>query len=391
MATRTPRWVLLAAVVLVAINLRAVITSVPPVVLQIQDSLGLGDVAIGLLTTLPVLCMGLFALAVPSVAARFGRQQTVWAALALLFIAMAMRFAGYVPGVLQVSVVIGGIGIAFAAGLVPGIVREQMPESIGRATGVWSAAMFTGAALGAALTVPLASLLGSWQEALGAWCIPAAIAFVVWTIVERPYRRTRDDAPARVRLQSLPWRSGPAWALTAYMALNSIVFYSAVAWIAPSLEERGWSASTSGWLFGLFAAAQIAGGLLLAPLSHRLQRRRAFFVFLICLDIPVLLLLGFAPGFLTAAVLFVFGMAHSGAFAVSLSMLSEFSADAAASARLTAMAFFVTYVLAAFGPALSGVVLARTDSWAAVYSFLAIVAVFQIPSIWPLRRGLVIA
>ena len=191
MATRTPRWVLLAAVVLVAINLRAVITSVPPVVLQIQDSLGLGDVAIGLLTTLPVLCMGLFALAVPSVAARFGRQQTVWAALALLFIAMAMRFAGYVPGVLQVSVVIGGIGIAFAAGLVPGIVREQMPESIGRATGVWSAAMFTGAALGAALTVPLASLLGSWQEALGAWCIPAAIAFVVWTIVERPYRRTQ--------------------------------------------------------------------------------------------------------------------------------------------------------------------------------------------------------
>lgn len=391
MTRATPKWVLLSAIALVAANLRPVITSVPPVALRIQEGLGLGEVALGLLTTLPVFCMGLFAIAVPAIAGRVGRQRTVWLALAVLTVAMASRLAGSVPGVLQVSAVVGGVGIALAAGLVPGIVREQLPHDVGSATGSWSAAMFTGAAVGAAVTVPLASLLGSWEEALAFWAVPAALAWLVWTIVERPYRPLHETARVHVPIRQLPWRDRHAWALTTYLTLNSVVFYSAIAWIAPSLEERGWSAASSGWLFGIFAAAQIVGGLLMPRLSHRATRQRAFFIVLICIDIPVLLVLGFTPGFLTPVTLFVFGMAHSGAFAVGLSMLSSLAADPAASARLTAMAFFITYVVAAFGPTLSGAVLALTDSWAAVYVVLAIIAIFQIPSVLPLRRGVVIA
>ncbi|MFM8774927.1 MAG: CynX/NimT family MFS transporter, partial [Actinomycetota bacterium] len=220
-ATATPRWLVLTALALVAVNLRTLLTSIPAVTIDIQAATGWSDVAIGLLTTVPVIFMGAVALIVPTVAARLGRTQTVWLALAVLAFAAGIRWWATLPGVLPVSVVLAGTGIALASGLVPSIVREQLPDAIGASTGLWTSVMFTGATLGAALTVPLAQLTGSWQAALALWAVPAALAFVVWAFVETPWRRTRDPAISRVRLSSLPWRSPIAWSLTAYMAINS--------------------------------------------------------------------------------------------------------------------------------------------------------------------------
>jgi hypothetical protein len=63
---RTPaamprRWLLVAGLVLVALNLRPALTSVSPVLADIRATLGLSATGAGLLTTLPVLCLGLFA------------------------------------------------------------------------------------------------------------------------------------------------------------------------------------------------------------------------------------------------------------------------------------------------------------------------------------------
>ena len=76
--------------------------------------------------------------------------------------------------------------------------------------------------------------------------------------------------------------------------------------------------------------------------------------------------------------------------AIALAMLSEYSRDAASSARLTAMAFSVTFLVAALGPLLTGVVLQWSGSWAVVYVLLAIVCAGQLPPIIRLRRGIII-
>ena len=386
----TPRWVVLTAIALVAVNLRTLLTSIPAVTVDIQAATGWSDVAIGLLTTVPVIFMGAVALIVPSVAARVGRTQTVWLALAVLAFAAGIRWWATVPGVLPLSVVLAGTGIALAAGLVPSIVREQVPDAIGASTGLWTATMFTGATLGAALTVPLAELTGSWQAALALWAVPAAIAFIAWAIVERPWQRDRSAAITRVRLSSLPWRSPVAWALTAYMAINSVVFYGAVAWIAPSLDERGWDAAESGWLFGLFSFAQIVGGFSLPWLTQHLPGRRLVWVLTVIVTVVCLVVFAIDPSLATPLTLFLFGMANSGGFAMSLGMLSEFAPDGAASARLTAMAFTVTYLVAALGPTIAGGILQVSGSWVAVFLVLAVIALAQLPAIVPLRKGAVI-
>jgi CP family cyanate transporter-like MFS transporter len=65
------QWLLLA-LILVAFNLRPPLTSVPTVASDIRADLGYGTVALGALTTLPILAMGGLAFLVPGFAAKFG-------------------------------------------------------------------------------------------------------------------------------------------------------------------------------------------------------------------------------------------------------------------------------------------------------------------------------
>lgn len=377
----------LLALALVAPNLRIALSSVPAVVADIQAETGWSDAVIGLLTTIPVLCMGAFALVVPRLAGRIGRARTVSLALGLLAVTLAARLFADHPGVLPVSAFLAGVGIALAAGLVPGVVREQVPDSVGAATGLWTSTMMIGAALGGALTVPIALALDSWTAALAVWAVPAVIALIAWTLVERGHDR---EPPVTVRLADLPWRHRTAWALTAYLALNSIVFYTALAWIAPAYVDRGWSQEDAGLLLGLFTASQILAAFTLPALAERISRRRTLYAAAILLVSASLLVMAFAPALAPVVVVFVFGFMLGAGFAMALALLSEFATDAAGSARLTAMAFFVTYLAAAGGPFAAGWLLDRFSSWSLVFALLALVAAAQLLTVPALRRGVVV-
>jgi CP family cyanate transporter-like MFS transporter len=384
--TATPSWMVLTAVSLVAVNLRPVISSLPTVAIDIVEVTGWNSATIGVLTTIPVLCMGLFALAVPALAMHFGRKRLVIFALIALTAATLLRAVEAVPELLFLSAFLAGVGIAFAAGLIPGIVREQLPHSIGKANSTWTASLASGAALGGALTVPLALWLGSWSLALALWAVPALIALAFWLFVER--KSTAHDRPTViVRLRELPWRNKIAWALALNMTCNSIIYYSSLAWIAPSYEARGWTQENAGWLFGLFTISQVVAAFLLAGLAVRINHRRALFVVIIGLASISLFTIAWLPDLAPGLVLLIFGFVLSGSFAMTLGLLSEYSRDSASAARLTAMVFFITYTIAAAGPLIAGTLLDFFDSWSLVFTFLGGAALLQLLTVIPLRRG----
>jgi CP family cyanate transporter-like MFS transporter len=386
-----PRWLVLTALVLVAANLRIVLASVPAVETEIASATGWSSAAIGSLTMLPVLCMGAFALIVPRLARRIGRRHTVALALALITGALAIRLAALVPGVLHLSALVAGIGIALAAGLVPSIVREQLPRAVGVATGMWTAAMMIGAMAGGALTAPLAQLTGSWQVALASWALPAALALVVWWLVEEQGQPIREDvadsARPAVRIRELPWRDGRAWALTLWLTCNSIVFYTTLAWLAPSYADRGWTLNEAGLLFGLFSITQVAGALIFPTLAERIPRPRLLYAAAVLLTALAIATIGWAPDAATLLVVSVLGITLGATFAMGLALLSSWAPDAAASARLTAMAFSVTYLVSASGPLIAGILLDARDSWPLVYSLLAVACLAQLATVPALRRG----
>jgi MFS transporter, CP family, cyanate transporter len=382
-----PRWLVLTALSLVALNLRIALSSVPTVTADIQAATGWSSAAIGALTTIPVVCMGAFALLVPRIAERIGRRHTVALALLMLTVALAMRLAATVPGVLPVSVFLAGVGIALAAGLVPKVVREQLPHNVGAATGLWTAAMMSGAALGGALTVPIAEATGSWTLALAIWAVPAAIALVVWWVVERGREAHTRDPAATVRIRELPWRDRRAWSLTLYLTMNSIVFYTALAWLAPSFVDRGWTQADAGFLLGVFTASQIVAALFMPWLAERAPARRLLYAATVAVVLVTVLAVGWIPSTLTVLVVVLFGAALGGGFAMGLALLSEYATDGNASTRLTAMAFSVTYLTASLGPLIAGALLDAYDSWGAVFAMLAIACGVQFATIPALRRS----
>lgn len=84
-------WLLLLGLVLVALNLRPALSSMAPLLGQVSDSLGLSASQAGLLTTLPVLCLGLFAPLAPILARRFGSERVVLGILLTLACGILLR------------------------------------------------------------------------------------------------------------------------------------------------------------------------------------------------------------------------------------------------------------------------------------------------------------
>lgn len=110
---------LLAAVLLVALNHRPGVASIAPLLENIRADLELSHTAAGLLTTLPVLCMGLFPLAAARFAERLGLERALFAGLVLLALATAARLAGINPVVLFASALLIGVAVAVNQTLAP--------------------------------------------------------------------------------------------------------------------------------------------------------------------------------------------------------------------------------------------------------------------------------
>ena len=382
---------LVTAIFLAALNLRAALASVPPLVHTIQDDLGLSSAAAGLLTTVPVLCMGLFAPVSQRLAHRVGREATVAVALGLLVAGLLLRLGGGSFPVLLVSTLLPGIGIALCGTVLPGIVKEFFPRRSGAMTGVYLLAMMVGATAASALAVPVADALGSWQRSLAVWSGLAVVGLAGWLpVLRRVNDRDEpadDAATASAGRVALPWRSGTARLMAGFMAMQSLGFYTQLAWIPPSYEARGWSARDAGLLLAVWSIVQLASGVGGPALADRVRDRRPLVGGAVLLTVIGTLGIAAAPTAAPWLWVSLMGLGQGAGFSLGLVKLVDYAPTPAASARLSAMVFLFSYSLASTGPFLFGAVRDATDSFAIPFGALVVVAVVQLVLTPRLRPG----
>lgn len=181
--------VLAVTLVLMAVNLRAAVASVGPVLRELQLDLGMSDTLAGVLTTLPVVCFGAFGLLAGRFGRRVGTEPALVIALVLMTVGPVVRSLAPNAAWLLAASLVPLVGIAIGNVLAPVLVKAWFPDEVGRMTGWYSMAIAVGTALNAALTVPLASAFGGWRVGLGAWAIPAGLALLPWVEVARQRRR----------------------------------------------------------------------------------------------------------------------------------------------------------------------------------------------------------
>jgi CP family cyanate transporter-like MFS transporter len=378
---------LLLAIFLVAMNLRAALASLPPLIGTVQHDLGLSGASAGLLTMLPVLCMGLFAPVAQRLGHRVGREATVAIALLALLAGLLLRLAGGVFAVLLVSSLLAGIGIALAGTVLPGIVKEFFSDRPGVVTGVYLVAMMVGATAASALSVPLADALGSWQRSLATWSALAVVGLLAWLPVLRSVNDRADADEERPPTAALPWGSSTAWLLAAFLAMQSLGFYTQLAWISPAYEDRGWSPRDAGLLLALWSIVQLASGMAGPALADRVRDRRPLVAICVACTVTGLVGITLAPEAAPVLWVSILAIGQGGGFALGLVKLVDYAPTPAASARLTGMAFLMSYSTASLGPLAFGAVHDATGSFTTPFAVLTAVAVAQLFLIPRLRPG----
>jgi len=355
---RTAGWLTVLGVLLLALNLRAAIAGLAPLLPDVQVDLGLSRVMAGLLTTLPVLC---FAVLSPF-AALLGRRVGIELALLLAMLGiLAGALVRTVTGAawMLAGTAIIGAGIAVANVLVPSIVKQDFPEREGLMTGLSTAALTGGAALAAAVTAPLAHSAGlGWRGSLLVVGGFAAVAAVVWL----PQLRNHHVAPLVPISGGRVLRSPVTWQLATFMGMQSMTYYAVLAWLPALLVEKGFSAAGAGWALGLFNLLGIATSVLVPALAPRRRDQRGLGLLTCGWWAAGLLGLLIAPELylLWAALM---GIAQGAGIGLAFALIVLRAPNPESARDLSGTVQAVGYLLGAGGPLVMGLLRDSSGGW----------------------------
>ncbi|SNR49375.1 MFS transporter, CP family, cyanate transporter [Haloechinothrix alba] len=357
------------AVVLVALNLRPAITSVGPVLGQARDGLGASATWAGLLTTIPGLCFALAGLAAPALARRAGTTAAVALSMTVLACGLLARVLGGPVLVLAGTMVATG-GIALANVLVPVVVKSSFPARIGLMTGMYTAALQGGGALGSAVTAPLGAALGGWRPALASWAALAVVALVVWSLAARARRRAEPADPRAAR-ETVPASQGPArsllrsplaWVVTVFFGLQACLAYVLMGWLPLVLIDAGVSQGDAGLYVGALSLVGVPVSLTVPALAARRRSQSGWIVGLGVIGLTGMVGLMLAPTTVPLLWTLLIGTGMS-VFSLALTLLALRARTGEDTARLSGMAQGFGYLLAAVGPFLFGLLHDISGGW----------------------------
>lgn len=377
--------VLAAGLLLAALNLRIGVASVGPPLSMIREDLGLSATAASLLTTIPVVAFGAFAFLTPALGRRLGMHRLLGATMGALAVGIVLRLHP-APGSLFAGTVIIGAAIAMANVVMPAAIKHDFARRAGLMMGLYSTALFVGAALASGATVPLLPVVGGdWRGALALWAVPAVIALVVLVpqLIPAPVRdpRAHDvaDAPARHARPSLRalLADRTAIAVTALMGIQSMGYYAALTWVPTILQDRGMDAHAAGWMLSYSSFPGIAGALLFPVLAKRL--RPTWLPVAISVALTGAAYLGLATDPVPGAYVWMtlLGLGQGAAVSLSLSYILWRSPDAQHTGQLSTMAQGFGYLLAGLGPVGVGALHSLSGGWTMPLAGLGALLVLQ--------------
>ncbi|WP_257158867.1 MFS transporter [Corynebacterium cystitidis] len=348
-----PTFVLFAAVLTAAINLRAGISSVGPVLDDVLADYGAPASLAGIITALPGAFFCIMGLGAVPLARKIGVTQTILAGAILTAVGTAIR--PFSPTISLFIVCTVGVvaGIAVANVLLPAWIKMYGGRHIVALTTIYSAILGLSGAVG-----PLSALITQrWQSSLAMWTIPAVLQVVVWVFVGL---NTKVDIPnagavaSESELSGSLWRSKTALALLLFFGLQSMNGYVQMGWLPAILIDAGVADSVAATALSIVGFVGVLGGLLMPTVIARSRTLTPWVIVFGGLSAGGYLALLVAPTaapLLWASVLGVGGWC----FPLALALIPARTRSPLITAKLSGFVQPYGYIVAAVVPLLIGV------------------------------------
>ncbi|WP_262027369.1 MFS transporter [Microvirga sp. Mcv34] len=336
-----------SCVVIAALNLRPALTSTATMMTEVQASLDLSRAWIGVLTTMPVLCFGIFGPLAPFLSAMLGLERAI--AVLLLGLAAGLALRGIPTGfALFGGTLIAGAAIGMVGVLLPVVIRRRFPAQLGPMTGFYTMVLSIGGASAAGLTPVLEGAWRSWPMALASWSILALAGGIMWATLASG--ETASSSTARLPRFSLLLRDRLAWSVTAFMGLQAGLAFIVLGWLPTLLRDRGLDVLDAGVVTSVSILAQTVTALLVPSLATRRVSPRLLILLVLMATCTGFLGLLYAP--LASRVLWalVLGLGQGGLFGLALLFVSLRSPTAEVTAMLSGMSQSIGYLGASLCP-----------------------------------------
>ncbi len=383
---------LFLGLVLLALNLRSPLTTLPPVIDRIREDTGLSDGGAGMLTSVPVLCFGLLAWPASLLIRRTGIDRAVVVTLLGAAAGIVIRSVGGVPG-LFVGMVVTGVFLTVGNTVALLVIGRDFAAHLGAVNGAYTASLNVGTMLTSALTAPLAGLWG-WRGAAGSWAALALTAALLWWAVSswrsRVVAVTAPAVPGKIperipdaaaqptegqctTVGRTPSRRPYVWLLAGVLALHLFIYYALTTWLPSIMADRlGMGAESAGAAASTFQILALLGAFG-SPVVARLMRQETLLVLLAVLWTVT------AVGMLTAPALWPVwcvsgGIAQGGVFTVVFTLIVSRSRDADDNRRTSTLVQGWAYTLSAVGPVLTGQLHESSGGWVVPLTLVSVLA-----------------
>jgi CP family cyanate transporter-like MFS transporter len=354
------------AIVLTGLNLRTAVTSVGPVLQEIEEGLGISSGLAGVVTTMPVICFAAIGLAGPTLSARYRDSHVLSSALVAMAVGIVVRAVAPSFALFLAGTVLAMVGGALGNVLLPSLVKRYFPTRTGLLVGAYSTAMSVGATVGAVATAPIAAALGEdgWRWAIGIWAVAALLAALPWLAVPARKGVTRATHTA-VRLRDLR-HSRMALALMVFFGVQGLEAYVIIGWSASYLRDMGLSAATAGLLLGLNQVIGIPLSAAVPALTVRARLQRPLLLVFMGCYVVGWIGLWVAPRTAPWLWMSILSVAMA-SFPMVLTMLGLRARTPETTAAVSTFVQSWGYVIAGAGPLLVGILLGATGSYAPMF------------------------
>ncbi len=376
-----------------ALATRPQLSAIGPLAPGIIGELGTPYAFVGLLTTIPVLCMGIFAPVGPGIVHMLGVRAGIAASVGLLLLFAILRpFAPTEASLLILTFGIG-VGTALAGPMLPMFVRGRLSVRMVAGTAAYASGTIIGAAIASAIAVPLETALGGWRASLLAISLACLPALVLWIVLVRnsPVGLRRASSAARKAdhgsssrvMSRLPVHRPIAWVIGVLFGMQSWLYYGTSAWLPSVYIERGWDPSAAGFLLTIMSVGSLSGIVLVPWLSRRGASRRLLLASAACASATALLGVALVPD---PALLWtlLLGAGIGVTFTLVLTLPTDISHDSRETGGAAALMFLIGYLMASLAPFVLGAARDATGDFVASLWLLVAIAVVMIPMAWSL-------